>query len=174
MAIILAPAPIRDLAVSKSGLLTPTWQRWFAFLAPAVTDPPGCWMTKASGNFTHNSSGNWLIYPADTAHEDNDGIADTANNALVIRTAGIYLVWFTVTLGAGASANLNTEVWKNGASLSPGLRMDFVGTYVGDGLSGCYRLVAGDSLTLHCYQNSGGDGTVYGALTSFGVQWVRR
>jgi hypothetical protein len=92
-----------------------------------------------------------------TAVFDNDGMADLANDRLVVKTPGVYVTVLTAEWASNATGYREIEVILNGAQLaavnSPAISGDGVKQSC---VTAPIRLAAGDLLTAKGYQNSGG------------------
>jgi hypothetical protein len=138
-----------------------------------ISNKPGCWLT-LSGNFTHNSTGNLLSIPFNTANEDNDSMADVANNRLVCRTPGIYLLWLNVLWGANATGTRLTSINVGGAAVVYDTRLAVPATWsTANGCSVVIRLAAGNLVTWQALQASGGNLIIQASITQAGAAWLR-
>jgi hypothetical protein len=143
-----------------------------------LQSPPGAWLSRSS-DFSHNSSGNWLLFTADTANEDNNSICDTVNSRLVCKTAGLYRVWLTSSWETNATGARFSLVTRNGivgvgtsACQANQQAITDAGAATVYGNSQELRLAVDDYLVLNLKQTSGGTLLATSVLTKFGMRWL--
>lgn len=109
----------------------------------------------ASQNITNGSQPTILL---DTIEKDVGGLADTANNRIVVRRAAIALVQAYGAIASGMATD--TEIWTapcvGGNSISWGLMSAGTNPTAATNISLIRAFAAGAIITQQTYQNSGG------------------
>lgn len=129
-----------------------------------------------SGTFTHNSTGNFIPITVNLTSFDNNSMADTANNRIVIRTAGVYLLQGQSQFALNGTGQRAVAIYVNGAEATPSGRVQNPGNAsyaLTMGATLLKPLVRGDLITLYAFQDSGGNLTMSSAFTFLSAQWMR-
>lgn len=116
-------------------------------------NPPTCVLrASAAQAFTNNVE---AVVAFDTVVGDNDSMADLANNQIVCKTAGVYLVTATIGWVGNATGWRQARVYANGPLLANDVVTPGVATSVWQSTSGIYRFSANAVVQLKGLQTSG-------------------
>jgi catechol-2,3-dioxygenase len=114
----------------------------------------------SSGNFTHDSSGNWLSIPFDSERWDTDGMHSTSvnNDRLTVVTPGWYIISGSVRFAANAAGTRVLRIMLKATDSIAQQRHASLGVTdaVQMTLTTMYYLAVGDYVTLDGWQDTGG------------------
>lgn len=117
---------------------------------------PYCKITNtATQLFANNTTQTGNDCTMNSVLDDTDGIADLANNRLLIVTPGLYRLHAQVAWAANATGVRYGQILVNGAIRSGGNVPGVTGSPIRFHMTGEERLNAGDLVTLRMGQNSG-------------------
>jgi hypothetical protein len=153
----------RVMWAGESAVLLSDGANWFKVAGKTV--PTLCVLRKAADQAVAGALGATVAVLLDTVDLDNTGrMADVANNRIVCRRPGSYLVVGGIKWTALPSntSRVQTVILNNGAYLADGELSGLAGGYpVTLAAETAVALAAGDLVTLVCYHNNASGQTLY-------------
>lgn len=161
----LAP-PIAN--ATSSPHIEPTRRLRAAEVAARSTRMPVCHVYR-NGALNHTATGAYQTITFDTEVIDNDGMFTASSANLVVVTPGIYHIHGAFAFAANAVGVRYAQIYVNGAA-AVAIQDEHAGVafIASRQISHVVSLVAGDTISLAAFQNSGGN-LAYNA----GAAWTR-
>ena len=134
--------------------------------------PPVCVMTNTAVQSIPNNAA--TVATLSTVVENNDGMADLANNRIVIKTAGLYVLSGVAGFATNATGFRTASLLVGTTTVATDYRGANAWYSYASPSSSPVRLAVNDVVTLQVSQNSGAalNTNVTIALTRLGAIWV--
>ncbi|WP_144121122.1 hypothetical protein [Catellatospora sichuanensis] len=131
---------------------------------------------KQSSNQTLGTSGQTFTAVLNVVMEDTDGMADTANNRIVIKTDGVYRITQNAAWAQHATGYRHAETRKNGTAILATTLPSAGAVSTRASASEFVRLAAGDLLTLIIQHTAGVSITtdVAASGVALSAEWISK
>lgn len=126
-------------------------------VAARNTRMPTCHVYRNAA-LNHTANGAYQTISWDTESIDNDGMFTASSTTMTVVTPGIYLIHGAFSFAANAVGVRYAQIYVNGASAAVVQDEHAGGAYIATRqISHVVSLVAGDTIALAAFQNSGGN-----------------